>query len=96
MPGMGGIETVRRLRKIVGAGVTIIIQSAYDYAAIEAEAREAGADDFITKPLFRSCLLTALKASAEGKARQRKRQASWRSAACDWPAGASLSSRIMP
>lgn len=69
MPGMGGIETVRRLRKIVGAGVTIIIQSAYDYAAIEAEAREAGADDFITKPLFRSRLLTALKASAEGESK---------------------------
>lgn len=69
MPGMGGIETVRRLRKIVGAGVTIIILSAYDYAAIETEAREAGADDFITKPLFRSRLLTALKASAEGESK---------------------------
>lgn len=69
MPGMGGIETVRRLRKIVGAGVTIIILSAYDYAAIETEAREAGADDFITKPLFRPRLLTALKASAEGESK---------------------------
>ena len=69
MPGMGGIETVRRLRKIVGAGVTIIIQSAYDYAAIETEAREAGADDFIMKPLFRSRLLTALKASTEGESK---------------------------
>lgn len=66
---MGGIETVRRLRKIVGAGVTIIIQSAYDYAAIETEAREAGADDFIMKPLFRSRLLTALKASTEGESK---------------------------
>lgn len=69
MPGMGGIEIVRRLRKIVGAGVTILIQSAYDCAAIEAEAREAGADDFLMKPLFRSRLLTALKASAEGESK---------------------------
>lgn len=69
MPGMGGIEIVRRLRKIVGAGVTILIQSAYDCAAIEAEAREAGADDFLMKPLFRSRLLAALKASAEGESK---------------------------
>ena len=69
MHGMDGIETVRRLRKIVGAGVTILIQSAYDCAAIEAEAREAGADDFLMKPLFRSRLLAALKASAEGESK---------------------------
>ena len=69
MHGMDGIETVRRLRRIVGAGVTILIQSAYDCAAIEAEAREAGADDFLMKPLFRSRLLAALKASAEGESR---------------------------
>ena len=61
MPGMDGIETTRRIRKIVGPDVTIIILSAYDYAAIEKEARAAGVDDFIAKPLFRSRLTAALK-----------------------------------
>lgn len=69
MPGVGGIETVRRLREIVGQDVAIIILSAYDYADIEAEARAAGVDDFIMKPLFRSRLLSVLKESAEGENR---------------------------
>ena len=64
MPGMDGIETTRRLRRIVGPDVTIIILSGYDFSGIEAEAREAGVNDFIMKPLFRSRLITALKSNA--------------------------------
>jgi CheY-like chemotaxis protein len=47
--------------------VTIIILSAYDYSEIEAEAREAGVDEFIAKPLFRSRLTATLKNIIEGK-----------------------------
>lgn len=54
MPGMDGIETTRQIRKIVGRDVTIIVLTAYDYSEIEEEARMAGVDEFITKPLFRS------------------------------------------
>ena len=67
MPGMDGIETARRIRKHVGKDVTIIILSAYDYAEIEQEAREAGVDEFIAKPLFRSRLTAVLKNIVEGK-----------------------------
>ena len=67
MPGMDGIETTRQIRKKVGNDVTIIILSAYDYAEIEQEAREAGVDEFIAKPLFRSRLTAALKNIIQGK-----------------------------
>ena len=54
MPEMDGVETTRRIRSLVGPETTIIIISAYDWSAIEAEARQAGADCFISKPLFRT------------------------------------------
>jgi signal transduction histidine kinase/CheY-like chemotaxis protein len=54
MPEMDGIETCRRIRALTGPDTTIIIISAYDYSGVEAEARAAGVDRFITKPLFKS------------------------------------------
>lgn len=60
MPDMNGIETTRKIREIVGQETTIIIISAYDWSTIEEEALEAGADYFISKPLFRSSIEKAL------------------------------------
>lgn len=54
MPDMDGIETTRQIRKRVGKEVPIIIISAYDWSDIEPEARAAGANAFISKPLFKS------------------------------------------
>lgn len=59
MPEMDGVETTRRIRKIVGPDVPIIIISAYEWSDIETEALEAGANGFITKPLFKSRLKAA-------------------------------------
>lgn len=56
MPDMDGVETTRAIRKAVGPDVPIIIISAYDWSEIEQEARMAGANAFISKPLFRSRL----------------------------------------
>ena len=56
MPDMDGIATTRAIRKAVGEDVPIIIISAYDWSDIEQEARAAGANAFISKPLFRSRL----------------------------------------
>ena len=56
MPDMDGIATTRAIRKAVGRDVPIIIISAYDWSDIEQEARAAGANAFISKPLFRSRL----------------------------------------
>ena len=56
MPDMDGIETTKAIRRAVGDDVPIIIISAYDWSEIEQEARAAGANAFISKPLFRSRL----------------------------------------
>jgi CheY-like chemotaxis protein len=54
MPDMDGIETTRQIRRAVGEDVPIVIISAYDWSDIEQEARRAGANAFISKPLFKS------------------------------------------
>ncbi len=58
MPDMNGIECARAIRSAVGKDVPIIIISAYDWSDFEVEAREAGVNAFISKPLFRSRLLS--------------------------------------
>jgi signal transduction histidine kinase/CheY-like chemotaxis protein len=60
MPDMNGVETVRRIRKVVGEDASIIILTAYDWADIEQEAREAGVTGFLSKPLFPSDLKRVL------------------------------------
>ncbi len=57
MPVMDGIKATREIRRQVGPDVPIIIISAYDWSDIELEARAAGADAFIGKPLFKSRLV---------------------------------------
>ncbi|MEG1857550.1 MAG: response regulator, partial [Pseudoflavonifractor sp.] len=61
MPDMDGIETARAIRKIVGPEVTIIIMTAYDWAAIETEAKQAGVNLLLSKPLFPSSLCSAFE-----------------------------------
>ena len=56
MPDMDGIETIRRVRTEVNSDVPILLTSAYDWSDIEDAAKEAGANGFIGKPLFRSRL----------------------------------------
>lgn len=56
MPGMDGIATARRIREEVGEDVPIIILTAYDWSDIEEEAREAGVDEFLAKPVYKSKL----------------------------------------
>ena len=52
MPEMDGLETTRQIRSIVGSTTLIIILTAYNWEGIEEEAREAGVDTFVAKPLF--------------------------------------------
>ena len=60
MPHMDGIEATRRIRRHVGPETLIIIISAYDWTEIEDEARAAGADAFIAKPMFQSTIYNTL------------------------------------
>ena len=59
MPDMDGVETARRIRALVGPDTTIIMISAYDWSRIEDEARNAGVNCFISKPLFGSTIYDA-------------------------------------
>ena len=59
MPEMDGLETARRIRAIVGPEVTIIIMTAYDWTAIEHEAKLAGVNLLMSKPMFKSSLISA-------------------------------------
>lgn len=67
MPEMDGIEVTRRIREVVGPETLIIIITAYDWTAIEQRAREAGANAFLSKPLFSSALYHTLSAVSQKK-----------------------------
>ena len=56
MPELDGLETIRRIRSEIDADVPILLMSSYDWSDIEDKAKEAGADGFVSKPLFRSTL----------------------------------------
>ena len=56
MPDMDGVETIRRIRKEVSSDIPILLISAYDWSDIEEIAKEAGANGFVSKPIFRSTL----------------------------------------
>lgn len=60
MPDMNGIETVRRIRKVIREDVPIIVLTAYDWTDFEKEAREAGVTAFVAKPIFMSELRSVL------------------------------------
>lgn len=66
MPDMDGVETTRMIREKVGTDLPIIMISAYDLSEQIDEAKRAGADGFITKPLFCSRLIYKLKQFADG------------------------------
>lgn len=67
MPDMNGVETARRIRRLVGPDTTIIMISAYDWGSIENEARGAGVDYFIPKPLFKSSIYDAFAGAVDKK-----------------------------
>lgn len=60
MPEMDGVETARRIREKVGPDTPIIIITAYDWSDIEEEARAAGVNAFLAKPVFQSSIYNAL------------------------------------
>ena len=56
MPDLDGIETIQRIRTEVDSNTPILLISAYDWSDIEDMAKDAGANGFVSKPLFRSKL----------------------------------------
>lgn len=66
MPGMDGLETARRIRSKVGGQIPIIVLTAYDWTEIEEEARKAGVNAFLAKPLFKSNLYHVMRGVVSG------------------------------
>ncbi len=61
MNGMSGVETTKAIHEKINRNVPVSLISAYDWADIEDEAKEAGISGFIPKPLFKSTLYHELR-----------------------------------
>ena len=59
--------TARQIRKRIGKEITIIVLTSYEFSEIEEEAKAAGVDAFIAKPLFRSRLTATLRQFTSGR-----------------------------
>ncbi len=60
MPDMNGIELVRRIRKVTGDNIPVIMISSYGWSEIAEEAKKADISAFCMKPVFVSDLKNAL------------------------------------
>ena len=67
MPEMDGLETTREIRKIVDHDTAIIILTSYNWDEIADEAREAGVDTFVAKPLFAASVMDEFKAAFKSR-----------------------------
>ena len=56
MPDIDGIETIKRIHEEIDSNTPSLLISAYDYSDVEKSAKDAGANGFLSKPLFRSTL----------------------------------------
>lgn len=70
MPIMSGMEVVKELKRELQEETKIVVMTAYSITDIEHTARMAGADGFITKPLFQSKLLHAISDMMSGAVKQ--------------------------
>jgi CheY-like chemotaxis protein len=61
MPEMDGVETTRQIRQVVGEHTPVIILTSYNWDEIIAEARHAGVDTFVAKPLFAGNVLSQFR-----------------------------------
>ena len=67
MPDMDGLETTKRIRAEVGDEMPIIILTSYSWEDIADEARAAGVDTFVAKPLFAGNVMDEFKAAFKKK-----------------------------
>ncbi|SBW02871.1 putative Histidine kinase [uncultured delta proteobacterium] len=54
MPGMNGIELSRKIRELSGGKAVVTMISSVEWGVIAGEAKAAGVDRFLPKPMFRS------------------------------------------
>ncbi len=63
MPDMNGIEVAKKIRESFGDDLPVIIATAYDVTELEDEAKTAGVNKVVAKPLFQSTLFDLLVSS---------------------------------
>ena len=68
MPDMDGLETAKRIRRIIGKGSTIVMLTAYKLDEVIDEAKDVGVDSLISKPLEAENILSRYKQSFAIKA----------------------------
>ena len=59
MPGMDGLELSRRIKEEAAQSVVVLVSSV-EWQEIEGEARDAGVDGFLSKPLFPSAVVDCI------------------------------------
>ena len=74
MPDMDGVETAARIREAVGDETPIIILTSYSWEDIADEARDAGVDAFVAKPLFVGSVMEEFRRAFERKNAQLVKQ----------------------
>lgn len=74
MPDMDGVETTRRIRAAVGNETPVIVLTSYNWEEIEDEAKAAGVDTFVSKPLFAGSVLDEFREAFKKKNSQLVRE----------------------
>ena len=72
MPEMDGIETTKQIRSIIGDESVILILTSYFWDEIIDEAKAAGVDSFVPKPLFIQTVLDEYKRSYMNRSGDKK------------------------
>ena len=72
MPEMDGIETTKRIRDVIGAESAIIILTSYNWDDVAEEAKKAGVDTFVPKPLLASNVMDEFKEAFKKKSSKKK------------------------
>jgi FixJ family two-component response regulator len=73
MPGIDGLELQRQLGK-AGRRIPIVFLTARASDEEERQARQAGAANFLRKPISKNALLDAIQAVLEGSTNNRRRE----------------------
>ncbi|MBQ9458589.1 MAG: response regulator [Oscillospiraceae bacterium] len=75
MPEMDGVETIRRIRGMIGGESAIAILTAHNWDGVFEEAVDAGADNFIAKPLSQDTVMEELRQTLQKNVRSEGKKA---------------------
>lgn len=67
MPEMDGIQTTKKMRELIGTDTPIVILTSYNWDDIADEAKDAGVDSFVPKPLFAGSVLDEFRSAFRRK-----------------------------